>query len=395
MERRIHWTSRRKRRCLAICDELGMTGTKFGCGIAQCGACTVHVGEAMRSCSVQVGDMANKTITTIEGLSPDARHLGAAGLARRGRAAMRLLSVRADHGRGRFLKQYLKPTDADIDANLNNICRCGTYVRIRRAFIARGTDDVRGGRTMNQIINTSISRRCFVVSSASLAGGLAITVALPGFADAASIAAQYGTDVPTNEINAFLPFRRTGGVLIRSPHNEMGGRHHRAADDRRRGARMRLVEGEGRICLGRAQSARKGSLRPDGYRRQPRRARFLANAAAGRRQRARTPHRGRGTAMERAGFRMRGGKQQGHPQEHGPQPGVRRLAGDAGRIKLDKEPAIRTPDQFARSASRSPASTPAQGQRRGQVCDRHAGPGHGVRGGGYLSGVRRQAQKRR
>jgi isoquinoline 1-oxidoreductase subunit alpha len=58
-----------------IRDELGMTGTKFGCGIAQCGACTVHVdGEAMRSCSVQVGDVANKTITTIEGLSPDARH---------------------------------------------------------------------------------------------------------------------------------------------------------------------------------------------------------------------------------------------------------------------------------------------------------------------------------
>jgi isoquinoline 1-oxidoreductase alpha subunit len=58
-----------------IRDELGMTGTKFGCGIAQCGACTVHVdGEAMRSCSVQVGDVANKAITTIEGLSPDARH---------------------------------------------------------------------------------------------------------------------------------------------------------------------------------------------------------------------------------------------------------------------------------------------------------------------------------
>jgi isoquinoline 1-oxidoreductase alpha subunit len=58
-----------------IRDELGMTGTKFGCGIAQCGACTVHVdGEAVRSCSIQVGDVANKSITTIEGLSPDAKH---------------------------------------------------------------------------------------------------------------------------------------------------------------------------------------------------------------------------------------------------------------------------------------------------------------------------------
>jgi isoquinoline 1-oxidoreductase subunit alpha len=118
-----------------IRDELGMTGTKFGCGIAQCGACTVHVdGEAMRSCSVQVGDMANKTITTIEGLSPDARHpvqqawlaedVPQCGYCQSGQ----IMAAAA------FLKQYPKPTDADIDANLNNICRCGTYVRIRRAI---------------------------------------------------------------------------------------------------------------------------------------------------------------------------------------------------------------------------------------------------------------------
>jgi isoquinoline 1-oxidoreductase alpha subunit len=118
-----------------IRDELGMTGTKFGCGIAQCGACTVHVdGEAMRSCSVQVGDMANKTITTIEGLSPDARHpvqqawlaedVPQCGYCQSGQ----IMAAAA------FLKQYPKPTDADIDANLTNICRCGTYVRIRRAI---------------------------------------------------------------------------------------------------------------------------------------------------------------------------------------------------------------------------------------------------------------------
>jgi isoquinoline 1-oxidoreductase alpha subunit len=118
-----------------IRDELGMTGTKFGCGIAQCGACTVHVdGEAMRSCSVQVGDMANKTITTIEGLSPDARHpVQQAWLAEDVPQcgycqSWQIMAAAA------FLKQYPKPTDADIDANLNNICRCGTYVRIRRAI---------------------------------------------------------------------------------------------------------------------------------------------------------------------------------------------------------------------------------------------------------------------
>jgi isoquinoline 1-oxidoreductase alpha subunit len=112
-----------------------MTGTKFGCGIAQCGACTVHVdGEAMRSCSVQVSDVANKTITTIEGLSPDARHpvqqawlvedVPQCGYCQSGQ----IMAAAA------FLKQYPKPTDADIDANLTNICRCGTYVRIRRAI---------------------------------------------------------------------------------------------------------------------------------------------------------------------------------------------------------------------------------------------------------------------
>jgi isoquinoline 1-oxidoreductase subunit alpha len=119
-----------------IRDELGMTGTKFGCGIAQCGACTVHVdGEAMRSCSVQVGDVANKTITTIEGLSPDARHpvqqawlaedVPQCGYCQSGQ----IMAAAA------FLKQYPKPTDADIDANLNNICRCGANVREERLFL--------------------------------------------------------------------------------------------------------------------------------------------------------------------------------------------------------------------------------------------------------------------
>jgi len=118
-----------------IRDELGMTGTKFGCGIAQCGACTVHVdGEAIRSCSIQVGDVANKSVTTIEGLAPDAKHpvqqawlvedVPQCGYCQSGQ----IMAAVA------FLKEHPKPTDADIDANLTNICRCGTYVRIRRAI---------------------------------------------------------------------------------------------------------------------------------------------------------------------------------------------------------------------------------------------------------------------
>jgi len=118
-----------------IRDELGMTGTKFGCGIAQCGACTVHVdGEAVRSCSIQVGDVANKSVTTIEGLSPDSKHpvqqawlaedVPQCGYCQSGQ----IMAAVA------FLKEHPKPSDADIDANLSNICRCGTYVRIRSAI---------------------------------------------------------------------------------------------------------------------------------------------------------------------------------------------------------------------------------------------------------------------
>src|SRR5580693_805744 len=107
-------------------DEIGLTGTKFGCGIAQCGACTVHVnGQAMRSCSVP--------ITTIEGLSADSMHpvqqawlteqVPQCGYCQSGQ----IMATTA------YLKANPNPTDADIDANLTNICRCGTYERLRRA----------------------------------------------------------------------------------------------------------------------------------------------------------------------------------------------------------------------------------------------------------------------
>ena len=116
-------------------DELGLTGTKFGCGIAQCGACPVHVnGDATRSCSVQVGDLDGAKITTIEGLSADASHavqkawlaedVPQCGYCQSGQ----IMAAAA------FLKEHPAPSDADIDANLTNICRCGTYVRIRSAI---------------------------------------------------------------------------------------------------------------------------------------------------------------------------------------------------------------------------------------------------------------------
>jgi isoquinoline 1-oxidoreductase alpha subunit len=118
-----------------IRDEIGLTGTKYGCGIAQCGACTVLVdGEAIRSCGIIVGDVAGKTVTTIEGLSLDSSHpvqkawlaedVPQCGYCQSGQ----IMAAAA------FLKEHPTPTDADIDANLTNICRCGTYVRVRSAI---------------------------------------------------------------------------------------------------------------------------------------------------------------------------------------------------------------------------------------------------------------------
>jgi isoquinoline 1-oxidoreductase subunit alpha len=116
-------------------DEIGLTGTKFGCGIAQCGACTVHVdGQAMRSCSVAVSDVTEAQITTIEGLSPDGSHpvqkawlaedVPQCGYCQSGQ----IMAAAA------FLKETPNPTDADIDSGITNICRCGTYPRIRAAI---------------------------------------------------------------------------------------------------------------------------------------------------------------------------------------------------------------------------------------------------------------------
>ena len=116
-------------------DELGLTGTKYGCGIAECGACTVHLnGEAVRSCQVQISDADGATVTTIEGLSADGSHpvqrawieqdVPQCGYCQSGQimAAVALLKAKPD------------PTDADIDETITNICRCGTYQRIRAAI---------------------------------------------------------------------------------------------------------------------------------------------------------------------------------------------------------------------------------------------------------------------
>ena len=116
-------------------DHLGFTGTKFGCGIAQCGACTVHLdGTAARSCQVAASDAAGLEITTIEGLSPDGSHpLQKAwvdlNVPQCGYCQAGMIMAAAA-----MLKATPKPTDADIDTYVDNLCRCGTYQRIRAAI---------------------------------------------------------------------------------------------------------------------------------------------------------------------------------------------------------------------------------------------------------------------
>lgn len=117
----------------AIREHVGLTGTKYGCGVGQCGSCTVHIdGEAMRSCSITIGSLkADQKIVTIEGLSPDASHpiqkawlqleVPQCGYCQSGM----IMAAAA------LIAKTPKPTDADIDAAMTNICRCGTYNRVR------------------------------------------------------------------------------------------------------------------------------------------------------------------------------------------------------------------------------------------------------------------------
>ena len=122
-------------------DTLGLTGTKYGCGIAQCGACTVHIdGAATRSCSVPVGSVEGAQITTIEGLAANGtlhkvqqawidNDVPQCGYCQSGM----IMAVAA------LLKDNPRPSDADIDSTITNICRCGTYQQVREAIHAATT----------------------------------------------------------------------------------------------------------------------------------------------------------------------------------------------------------------------------------------------------------------
>jgi isoquinoline 1-oxidoreductase subunit alpha len=132
-----------------IRDWLGLTGTKFSCGIAQCGACTVHIdGRPVRSCSVPVSTAVGRAVTTIEGLSADGTHpvqlawidldVPQCGYCQSGM----IMSVAA------LLSKRPNPTDKEIDAEITNACRCSTYHRIRKAIRLAASKMSAGGRDL-------------------------------------------------------------------------------------------------------------------------------------------------------------------------------------------------------------------------------------------------------
>jgi len=136
-------------------EQLGLTGTKYGCGVAQCGACTVHLdGEPVRSCSLPASVAAGKRVVTIEGLSANSSHpvqkawveldVPQCGYCQSGQimAAVALL------------RKNPRPTDKDIDEAMTNICRCGTYQRIRAAIhLAAGTG--KGGGSVIHVVDAA------------------------------------------------------------------------------------------------------------------------------------------------------------------------------------------------------------------------------------------------
>jgi isoquinoline 1-oxidoreductase alpha subunit len=132
-------------------DTIGLTGTKYGCGVSECGACTVHVdGRAQRSCAISAGAVAGVEITTIEGLTENKARLVLVAWIQEGVPQCGYCQPGLIMAATALLSRTPNPTDADIDEGITNICRCGTYAEIRRAIqrasaLMNGRDPDQGG----------------------------------------------------------------------------------------------------------------------------------------------------------------------------------------------------------------------------------------------------------
>ena len=256
---------------------LGMTGTKYGCGIAQCGACTVHIdGVATRSCQVPVGSVGEAKITTIEGLSSDGlshpvqvawlqHDVPQCGYCQSGQ----IMAAAA------LLKANPKPTDADIDAAITNICRCGTYQRIREAIhtaASRRRQGIGSGTMSNRL---ALRRRSFLGTIAAAGGGLAL-----------------GWRIPAGRAHGAGPGGQAVGIwVVISPDDTTIGAHrplgngsghvHRPGATRRRRTGLRLAACARGIRVAGRKSGEQARLGRHVHRRQPRHSRFGGLRAQG------------------------------------------------------------------------------------------------------------------
>jgi isoquinoline 1-oxidoreductase subunit alpha len=133
-----------------IRDQVGLTGTKYGCGVAQCGACTVHLdGQPVRSCSTPVSAAEGKRIVTIEGLSRNSSHPVQKAWAELDVPQCGYCQSGQIMAAAALLRKKPRPTDKDIDEAMTNICRCGTYQRIRAAIHLAAGNDKGGGSVIH------------------------------------------------------------------------------------------------------------------------------------------------------------------------------------------------------------------------------------------------------
>ena len=203
-----------------IRDHVGLTGTKFSCGIGQCGACTLHVdGRAIRSCSVPAAMAIGKPVATIEGVSPDGSHpiqvawkefdTPQCGYCQSGM----IMSALA------LLRQRPAPSDADIDAQVTNACRCSTYHRVRQAIHLAA--DLMKAKVVARMAD--VNRREFLATVAAAQGAFVLGFWMPQKADAQTVpGAVWYEDPATPEINAWIVIAPDDTVTIRIAQTELG-----------------------------------------------------------------------------------------------------------------------------------------------------------------------------
>jgi hypothetical protein len=265
----------------ALRENVGLTGTKYGCGVAQCGSCTVHVdGQPVRSCTLQVGDAAGKQITTIEGLAAGATmHKVQKAWIEHDVPQCGYLPERHDHGRGGATQR-----EAQADRRRH---RRGDHQHLPLRHLPAGArGDPRRGQGVRETamtIKTQMKRRTFLIGAAAAGGGLALGLDLPFGPKVAQASAESGP-----EVTAWVVIKPDDTVVIRIARSEMG----QGTLDRARAARAEELECDwSKVTTeypdARAERREQARVGRFLHRRQPRHPRIARIRAQGRRHGAR------------------------------------------------------------------------------------------------------------